>query len=459
MDRVQARGDVVVCAKDDTMAIETSPERSGIVRLPQDREASRPGLPRTVEDTELEFIFLVELLAKVLFVRGQVSLAQLASHVKLPATVIEGLLGFMRTERLCEVTRRGGSDGDVNYQLTDTGRARAAGFFERSQYAGVAPVSLRSYRDTIETQSVAELRVTREEVKRQFAGVVLKPAVLDQVGAAMNSGRAMFLYGPAGSGKTYMAERLRRLLKGSILVPHAIVVGNDVIQIFDPLVHQPAASAPASASGIDREAMSDGRWVRCERPVVISGGELRLSMLDLDYDEATRFYQAPPHVKANNGIYVVDDLGRQLVTPRDLMNRWVVPLDRRKDYLSLRTGHKFAVPFDVVVVFSTNLRPADLVDEAFLRRLGYKIYVGPMSEDEYRSIFEGVCAELGITYAEQMFQHLLRNHHDREDRPRLACYPRDILSQLRDFAAYEGGPPQLTADNLDRAWHNYFISE
>jgi SpoVK/Ycf46/Vps4 family AAA+-type ATPase len=249
------------------------------------------------------------------------------------------------------------------------------------------------------------------------------------------------------------------MLKGSIAVPHAIVVGNDVIQIFDPLVHQPVASAPASTSGIDRESLSDGRWIRCERPVVLSGGELRLSMLDLDYDEATRFYQAPPHVKANNGIYIVDDLGRQLVSPRDLMNRWVVPLDRRKDYLSLRTGHKFAVPFDVVVVFSTNLRPADLVDEAFLRRLGYKIHLGPMSEDEYRSIFKGVCAELGISFAEEMFQYLLRHHHDREDKPRLACYPRDILSQLRDFAVYEGGLPQLTTDNLDRAWHNYFISE
>jgi SpoVK/Ycf46/Vps4 family AAA+-type ATPase len=205
--------------------------------------------------------------------------------------------------------------------------------------------------------------------------------------------------------------------------------------------------------------MGDERWVRCERPVVLSGGELRLSMLDLDFDEATRFYQSPPHVKANNGIYVVDDLGRQLVAPRDLMNRWVVPLDRRKDYLSLRTGHKFSVPFDVVVVFSTNLKPSDLVDEAFLRRLGYKIYVGPMSEDEYRGIFRGVCSELGITFAEDKFQYLLRHHHDREDRPRLACYPRDILTQLRDFAIYEGGAPELTEENLDRAWHNYFITE
>ena len=441
------------------MAIETSLERSGIVRFPQDRETRLPGLPRTFEDTGLDFTFLVELVAKVLFVRGQDSLAELASHVKLPVTVVESLLGFMRTERLCEVTRRGGSEGDVNYQLTDTGRGRAAGYLERSRYAGAAPVSLQSYRDAVETQSIVDLRVTRADMEREFADVVIKPVVLDQVGAAMNSGRAIFMYGPAGSGKTYLAERLRRLLKGSVLVPHAIVVGNDVIQIYDPLVHRPIPSAPTSTSGIDREAMSDSRWIRCERPAVISGGELRMSMLDLDYDEATRFYQAPPHVKANNGIYIVDDLGRQLLAPRDLMNRWVVPLDRRKDYLSLRTGYKFAVPFDVIVVFSTNLQPADLVDEAFLRRLGYKIYLGPMSEDEYRSIFKGVCSELGIPFAEEIFQYMLHHHHDRENKPRLACYPRDILSQLRDFAVYEGGPPQLTTDNLDRAWHNYFINE
>ena len=441
------------------MAIETSVQRGGIVGSAPRANVSLPALPRTIEATGLDFLFLVELVAKVLFVRGQISLAELSAHLKLPATVLETLLAFMRAERLCEVSRRGGNDGDVTFQLTDAGRERAAGYLARSQYAGVAPVGLRAYADAIEAQSVVGLRVTRDDVHRAFAGVVTKPGVLDQVGAAMNSGRAMFLYGPAGSGKTYLAERLRGLLQGSIVIPHAIAVGDEVIQIFDPLVHHPIEGRPEPAGALDRAATGDERWILCQRPVVLSGGELKLAMLDLDYDESTRFYQAPPHVKANNGIYIVDDLGRQLVTPRDLMNRWVVPLDRRKDYLSLRTGHKFVVPFDVVVVFSTNLRPADLVDEAFLRRLGYKIYLGPMSEDEYRAIFKGVCTELGIAYAEEMFGYLLRHHHDREDKPRLACYPRDILSQLRDFSIYEGGAPQLTEANLDRAWHNYFISE
>jgi hypothetical protein len=427
--------------------------------LPPRAAASLPAMPRTVAESGLDFLFLVELIAKVLFVRGQISLADLSSHLKLPATILEEILAFMRTERQCEVTRRGANDGDVNFQLTDAGRQRAMGYLARSQYAGIAPVTLAAYSAMVEAQAVSDLCVTRDDVRRVFAGEVVKPAVLDQVGAAMNSGRAMFLYGPAGSGKTYLAERLRGLLTGEVVVPHAIAVGNEVIQVFDPLVHEPIEPVAALRGALDRGAAGDGRWVLCRRPVVISGGELKLTMLDLDYDESTRFYQAPPHVKANNGIYVVDDLGRQLVAPRDLMNRWIVPLDRHIDYLSLRTGHRFVVPFDVIVVFSTNLRPADLVDEAFLRRLGYKIYLGPMSEEEYRTVFRSVCAEYGIAYSEASMTHLLRNHHDREDKPRLACYPRDILSQLKDFAIYEGAAPQLTAEALDRAWHNYFISE
>lgn len=439
------------------MAPQTSASVSAVTRsiAPQ---GSLPPAPRTVQDTGLEPLFLAELTGKVLFAHGQMSLAALCNHLKLPATVLESVLGFLRTERLCEVAKRGGTDGDVYYQLTDTGRARAATFAERSRYAGAAPVNLQAYSDAIAAQSVAGLQVTREDVQRAFAGIVAKPFVLDQVGAAMNSGRAMFLHGPAGSGKTFLAEHLRRLLKGDVLVPHALEVGGEVIQIFDPLVHEPLAEA-AAPDTLERAGLGDTRWVRCKRPVVISGGELKLEMLDLDFDASTRFYQAPPHVKANNGIYVVDDLGRQLVAAQDLMNRWIVPLDRHRDYLSLRTGHKFALPFDVVVVFSTNLKPLDLADEAFLRRIGYKIKLGALTEEEYRTVFRDVCAELGIEFREDMLQLLLHEYHAREQRPLLTCYPRDIVSQVRDFAIYDRTSPRLTPEAIDRAWHNYFIGE
>ncbi len=441
------------------MKLEAPGLRENDLEIPVRGEGNLPPPPRSVEETGLDFLFLVELVAKVLFTRGEISLADLASQLKLPATVLESLLAFMRSERMCEVTRSGASDGDISFQLTDAGRQRAIGYLARSQYAGVAPVSLDSYCLRVAAQATTGLRVTRADVQRVFASVVAKPMVLDQVGAAMNSGKAMFLYGPAGSGKTYLAERLHGLLAGTVAIPHAVAVSNEIIQMFDPLIHAPVEVELAPTSPIARPAAGDARWVLCRRPVVISGGELKLSMLDLDYDESTRQYHAPPHLKANNGIYVVDDLGRQLVAPRDLMNRWIVPLDRRKDFLSLRTGHKFTVPFDVVVIFSTNLRPADLIDDAFLRRLGHKIFIGPLSEDEYRGVFQGVCSEFGIEYSEEMLRYLLRNHHDRENKPRLACYPRDLLSQVRDFAIYDGSQPRLTAEALDRAWHNYFITE
>jgi energy-coupling factor transporter ATP-binding protein EcfA2 len=441
------------------MSVQTFQIEGGVSSLVDAAAQRLPPAPKTIEETGLDSTFLVELAAKVMFLHGQSSLADLCHELRLPASVLESLLAFMRGERLVEVVRRGAAEGDVHYQLTDTGRSRAAGFLERRGYAGAAPVSLQAYCDMVEAQSVADVHVTSEEVHRAFADQVLSPRLLDQVGAAMNSGRAMFLYGPAGSGKTYLAERLRRLMHGDIVLPYAINVGSEVIQVFDPIVHEPVAEPAAADGSFERSVVSDLRWIRCRRPVVLSGGELRLSMLDLDFDEATGYYQAPPHVKANNGIYVVDDLGRQQVAVRDLLNRWIVPLDRRIDYLSLRTGHKFKVPFDVVVVFSTNLNPSDLVDEAFLRRIGHKIRFAPMAEADYRAVFCNVCAEYGIPFSEPMFARLLRDYHAANGKPLLACYPRDLLSQVRDFALYEGVAPTLTAEALDRAWHNYFIEE
>ncbi len=404
--------------------------------------ADLPPAPRSLEETGLAFLSLVELLSKVLFLRGQLRLFELSAHLRLPASVIEKLIGFMRTERLCDVVRRGGTDGDVDYQLTDAGRERAAGYLARNQYAGAAPVSLDAYAQVVGRQSVAGMRVTRQDVARGFHDVVVKPRIRDQLGAAMNSGRAIFLHGPSGSGKTFLAERLHRLLRGSVAIPHAITIDDEVIQVFDPCVHTPVHAGAQGANTLDRKATRDARWVECERPIAITGGELTLAMLDLEFDRSAGYYRAPPHLKANNGILIVDDLGRQLVSPRELMNRWIVPLDRRRDYLTFHSGYKFMVPFDVALVFSTNLKPSDLADPAFMRRLGHKIHVGALTEDEYRAIFRQVCDELRIAHVETVFDHL-RSRHQREQRPLLACYPKDLLDQIRDFAHYEGGEPRL----------------
>ena len=418
-----------------------------------------PSMPQRVEDAGLDFSFLVELLAKVLYVRGQLRLPDLAAHVKLPPGVLEPLLTFMRTERLCEMVRRGETEGAMAYNLTDIGRSRAQDFLQRSQYAGPAPVSLKAYVSQVEKQSIVDMGVTREKLNQAFSGIVIKQQLLNQFGAAMNSGRAIFVYGPAGSGKTYISERLVGLLSGSVAIPYAIEVDNEVIQVFDPVVHEPVAVQGPKPSVLDRGRSDDGRWVLCRRPVVLTGAELTLAMVDLEFDHKARFYQAPPQVKANNGLFIVDDLGRQLVSPQDLMNRWIVPLDRRVDYLALHTGKKFQIPFDVIVVFSSNIQPSKLADEAFLRRLGYKIFVGPLDEAEYRGIFMQVCAQTRIPFVEDGYRYVLEELHGKKSKPLLACHPRDILCQVRDIARFNGVPPELSRELLNWAWDNYFARD
>ena len=420
---------------------------------------SLPPAPRTPAETGLPFLFLIELVTKVLSVRGQMQSVELAAHLKLNVSVLDTLIVFMRAEKLCEVVRRGGSgtDADLTYNLSDLGRAKANEFMTRNAYAGQAPVTLEAYCTQVQAQSVADMRVERTDMTREFDDVVINPLVLDQLGAAMNSRRTIFIHGPAGSGKTYIAERLAGLLKGAVLVPYAVLVEGEVVQVYDSLVHKTVTGATEATASFDRGQSVDARWVRAVRPAVLTGGELTLEMLDLQYDAGTRFYQAPPHLKANNGIFIIDDLGRQRCSPVELMNRWIVPMDRHIDYLALHTGYKFLVPFDVIVVFSSNFPPQDLTDGAFLRRIGYKIHVGSLTDAQYEQIFKDMCKQYGIAYNHDVFHYLLREHHYKESRPLLACYPRDILVQLRDLALYENRAPVLDEKVLDWAWNNYFV--
>ncbi len=419
--------------------------------------------PRSVEETGLPFLFLVELLAKVLFQRGQVRLPELAGHLKLSVSVITPLVTHLRTEKWCEVTRSGhsGTDADLTYHLTEAGAQRALTCLSRNAYAGPAPVTLAAYVAQVAAQSVRHLHVTRAHVSTAFHDVVASQLVLDQLGAAMNSGRAIFIHGLAGSGKTYLAERLRGLLHGAIALPYAIMIDGEVVPFYDPVQHRPLQenhAAPDDTTDLlDRTRTLDARWVRdLQRPAALTGGELTLEMLDLRFDANTRLYQAPPHLKANNGIFVIDDLGRQRCSPLELMNRWIVPMDRGVDYLSLHTGLVFEVPFDVVVVFSSNFLPERLSDGAFLRRLGYKIEVPPQTEGEYEQLFRQACTQYGMAFDAAAFEYLLREHHAREDTPLLACYPRDLIRQVRDLARYESVEPVVDRRSLDWAWTNYF---
>ncbi|MBK4733812.1 P-loop NTPase family protein [Noviherbaspirillum pedocola] len=425
---------------------------------PPSEATTRMRSPRTIEETGLPFLFMLELIAKILFLRGQIRLSEMASHLCLPSTVLNGVVDFMRTEKLVEALRVGGTntDADLHYRLTGPGRERAGECLARNAYAGPAPVSLARYCEQVRSQRVADMRIRREDLARVFENIVLDPRILEQLGAAMNSGRAIFIHGPAGSGKTYLAEHLTTLLKGDIWVPHALLVDGEVVQVYDPAIHLPALEDASAAPSLDRGAQGDARWLRCRRPTVLTGGELNMDMFDLHFDPATRYYQAPPHLKANNGLFIIDDLGRQRCSPTDLMNRWIVPLDRNRDFLSLHTGHKFMVPFDVIVVFSSNHAPEALADGAFTRRLGYKIHVGQLTEEEYARIFRQACAQYEVPWSEAAFRYLLEKKHYTEDRPLLACYPRDLVSQARDLARYEGTPVELDSRVLDWAWRNYF---
>lgn len=421
-------------------------------RLPAPRDADATGLP---------FPLLVELMLKTIFQGGQLRLWECREKTLLPLSVVESIVGFMRAERLCEIQRAVAAGNDMYYALTDLGRLRAQDALAKNQYIGPCPVSLESYVTQVEKQSIVGSRhVGREEMRRAFDGIILPDGLIDQVGPALNSGRSIFIYGPAGTGKTYLAERfaLALALRGGIWVPHAFAVDSEIIQVFDPLVHRPMEVSGQESRSLDRHCSHDERWIKCTRPVVIAGGELTLDALDLEFDPVSRFYTAPPQVKANNGLLIIDDLGRQRVAVQDLLNRWIVPMDRRVDCLSLHNGKKFRIPFDVSQVFSTNLSPADVADEAFLRRFGYKLYLAGSTEDRYRKLLQQACSRLGVPFADDAFRFLVDSLHARSGRPLYACYPHDLVSRVRDRAFYEGVMPELNQETLEWAWTAYFGS-
>jgi hypothetical protein len=433
------------------------------LRSASERAAMLPRAPQSVDDTGLSNSFLVELVAKTMFQLGLSKLTELSAQLCLPASVVEAVCQFMRRETLLEVLRRGQNDADVQFDLTLAGRARANDWLQRNGYVGPAPVTLAAYTERVQAHSVTHQRITAAEVHAAFTDLVVPRDLLDLLGTAVNSGRPMLLFGEAGSGKTYLAERLQRLLGGPVAVPHALCVHGEVIRVYDAQTHQALpepAAAPRGlvATGLDSRTRPDPRWVLCQRPCVVAGGELTLEMLDLSFDARAGYYEAPPHFKANNGLFIVDDLGRQAITPRALMNRWIVPMDRRYDHLMLRNGGKFTVPFDMVLVFSTNLKPVQLEDAAFLRRLGHKIEVAALAVAEYRTIFQRVCDEEAVPFDAAAFESLLQQYHGRTGRPLLACYPRDLLHLIASRSAYLGVAPALTPELIEWAWHAYFAT-
>ena len=418
-----------------------------------------PGAPpATLLETGLHPDTLSQLMLKTL-VAGEASGTGLADKLRLPYSVLDAMLQHARVEKLIEVRGSAGTGtAGYRYALTDLGRDRAGQFLDICRYVGAAPVPLAQYNAYVRACMAARPFIDRDRLATGFDELIVNKAMFDQLGPAVNSGKSLFLYGAPGNGKTVVAEGIGRALGSDMFIPHAIDVDGQIITMFDPVSHLPLGGHESTGSVITA-AKFDRRWERIRQPVVVVGGELTLEMLDLTFNPISKFYEAPIQMKAIGGVFVVDDFGRQRIPPRDLLNRWIVPLESRVDYLTLHTGRKFEVPFNVFIVFATNLKPESLADEAFLRRIPYKILAKNPTFDEYCAIFELNCRKRGLPFDTVLVEYLDRKYYQPRKLQMRSCHPRDLVCQIIDICRYQGRDPVITRELLDAACGSYFLEE
>src|SRR5688500_9011099 len=417
-----------------------------------------PAAPQSLDETGLPLDLILQLTLKSLHFAGELTGTELSRRLGLEFAVIAPALELLKAQHQIAIVGGGFVGGaSYRYRITDAGRTRAALFLESSHYVGAAPVPLAQYQAYMKAYRAAAPRgATRELVRAAFSHLVISDAVLDQLGPAINAGHSMFVYGPPGNGKTVISEAIHNLLEGEIAIPHALEVEGNIVRLFDPVNHEVVAGEE------DRDSLTslsnaDRRWVRCRRPMVMVGGELTLDSLELSYNPTTGFYRAPVQAVANGGVLVIDDFGRQQCSPRDLLNRWIVPLESRVDFLTLQSGQKFELPFMVLVVFATNIRPAELVDEAFLRRIHYKVFAESPTRADFKDIFAKCCAERRIDYDEALIDELLQTYYRPRKLALRGCHPRDLLDQALAQASYLGEERRLTSELLAAACASYFV--
>jgi predicted ATPase with chaperone activity len=376
-------------------------------------------------------------------------------------SVIEPAIATIKAQHQIETVGGAMIGGpSYRYRITDAGRTRAQLFLETNHYVGAAPVPLAQYRKYMAAFKEKAPRIaTRERVRQAFSHLVISDRVMDQLGPAINAGHSMFVYGPPGNGKTVISQAIQKLLDGDLHIPHALEVEGALIRMLDPVTHEELPEEQPAQAGLDKGQNLDRRWVRCRRPMVMVGGELTLESLELSYNPTAGFYKAPVQAVANGGVLVIDDFGRQRVPARDLLNRWIVPLESRVDFLTLNTGQKFELPFMTLVSFATNIRPQELVDEAFLRRIHYKVLCESPTHEDYIVIFRNFCRAKNVPFSRELVEDLLENYYKPRHLPLRGCHPRDLIEQSLSLAEYLGKPPELTGELVRAACDSYFVDE
>ncbi len=434
--------------------------------LPRQGAVIPPRAPLHVEETGLGMVLMRDILMKTAFRRSLTGLVEMSDALCVAPPIVQELIENCRADNLMEVlgSRANAASGEVRYQLTESGKARALDALEQSEYYGALPVPLKDYWKQTARQSIGDAVITQERLEGSMKHLVLPAGLLDQIGPAVNSGRSVLLYGPPGNGKSSISNGIRDALGDSIYVPQFLEVSGQVIGVYDPIVHtlmQPKAEDGAEPVSSLRRAGPhyDRRYLLCRRPSVMTGGELTLEMLDLNYNKVSRTYQAPLQLKATGGVFIVDDLGRQQEPPQALINRWIVPMESSYDILSLQSGQKFTVPFDTLVVFSTNFKPSDMFDGAALRRIYYKIKVDNPNRDDFIKVFVKTCRHYKIEPDEEVLTHLLRNRYPAHGNQFANYHAPFLIDQMLSIADYEGRERKMTIELADRAWGNLFVDD